>query len=204
MLISAIRDEAIDEVGGDSSDTAVQTKFLGYIKSALRRFPQNSRSRSIVSKKSVSLAAAAQTASTPSGFMQERSLWYEDSDGSRHEVTVIKDVALFNAKYKSSVSGAPEFCRFYGTTIEFSRPTNAAYTVYVDCFIEIDAVAAADTWGYDSSMAEILKDGVKFYYFTYTEEESQIDRFGKLFAGGLIGLDNKYQREETPDHVEEA
>lgn len=204
MLISEIRDEIITEVGGDTADTALQTKVLGFIKSALRRFPQNARARSIVSKKSASLSASSQTVSTPTGFMQERALWREDSDGTRHDITVVKDTRLFNEKYRTDTVGEPEFCRIYGTTIEFHRPANAAYTIYIDCFIEIDNVAAADTWAYDSNMAEILKDGAKFYYYTYTEEENQQANFGKLFSANLVGLDSKYAREEIPDHVEEG
>ena len=204
MLFSALIDEVIGEVGDDVDDSDLETKVLGFVKSALRRFPQNARARSIISKKSVSLASAAQTGTIPSGFIQERAAWYEDSEGVRHDITIIRDTKLFNERYRTNVSGAPEFCRFYGTTIEFNRPANQAYTVYVDCFIEIDNVAAADTFAYDSSMAEIMKDGVKFYYYTYTEDDDNKKTWGTLFLDDLRKLDSKYVREETPDHVEES
>lgn len=203
MLISEIIDEIISEIGGDSSDTNLQTKVLGYIKSALRRFPQKARSRSLVSKKSVTLSAAAQTANTPSNFIQERMLWYE-SGGVRQEIIVKRDTKEFNLVYRSDVVGAPEYCRIYGTTIEFNRVADQEYTVYVDCFVEIDSVSVGDTWAYDSTMAEMLKDGAKFYYYNYTEEESRIKEFGSLFAESLNDLESKYERDEHPGHVTES
>lgn len=204
MLYSDLRDEVILEVGDDLEDSDLLAEVLQYIKSALRRFPQNARARSIISKKSVSLSAAAITASLPSGFIQERQAWYETSDGERIDVEIIRDTKTFNDKYRSASLGAPEAIRIYGTTIELNRTTDAAYTLYIDCFVEIDDIAIGDTVAFDSNFIEILKDGVKFYYFTNTEEETQQAAFGKLFTNGLVGLDSKYQREELPDHAVEA
>ncbi len=203
MLISEIRDEVITEVGGDTSDTELQTKVLGFIKSTLRRLPKNCKDRSLISKKSVTLTVATQTASLPAKFLAEREIWYEEG-GVRKHVTVIRDTELFNRQYNSTTVGFPEYCRIYGSTIEFSRPADATYTIYIDCFQEVDAVVAGDTFAHDSTTAEIVKDGVKFYYYTYTEEKEMLDKFGGLFKSGLAELNTQYTWLETPDHIEEA
>jgi hypothetical protein len=203
MLISEIRDEIITEVGGDTSDTALQDKVLGFIKSTLRRLPKNCQDRSLVAIKTATLSLAAQTATLPANFIRERELYYVDG-GARKKITVIRDTEMFNERYRSDSSGRPEYCRIYGTTIEFSRPADAAYTIYIDCFQSVDSVVAGDTFAHDSSTAEIIKDGAKFYYYTYTEEKGQADSFKDLFAAGLRTLNTEYTWAETPDHIEES
>lgn len=202
MLISDIVNEVIREVGGDITDTGLQDNAFGYLKSALRRFPQNVRTRSIISKIPLTLAANAGTLQVPSGFMEERAIWYE-VDGKRRNIHIIRDLFKFNALYRGTSYGDPEYCRFYGTTIEFDRLADRVYSCFLEYFKEIDGVLIGDTWAYDSSMAEILKDGMKFYYYTYAEDESKMATFASLFTSTLLSLENKFQREEMPDHVEE-
>lgn len=203
MTVQNLIDEIVSDIGGDTDDSDFETKVLGFIKNALRRLPEKARARSIVSKKTVALASGDQTASIPSTFLQERAVWYE-TDGKRKNIEVVRDTKRFNTFYTSSV-GYPDKCRIYGGIIEFSRPTDAAYTVYVDCFIEIDDVESGDTFGFDSSIAEIVKEGAKYYYFhDYVEDEEKGKNKLLIFNDGLKSIDHKYQREELPDHVEES
>lgn len=203
MLISDIRDEIISEVGGDVDDTDLQDKVLGFIVSSLRRLPDKARVRTVISKKSVTLSSGLQTATLPDGFLEERVVWYE-TDGARKNIDLPKDTRDFNAAYTTSGSGAPSLARIYGTIIEFDKPADQDYTIYIDCFVECDDVDAADTFGHNSNIAEKIKDAAKYYYYSYIEKDEKAKEFAGIFEDGMIKLDGKYQRNEQPDHVVES
>lgn len=202
MQISEIRDEIISEVGGDVTDSDLQAKVLGFMKSALRRFPRFTRNRMLRSQKTATLAAGAQTVAVPSGVVDILQAFYV-TDGRREEITRPK-LARFNEEYRTNVTGHPNYFIVRGATVEFDRLADQAYTIHFECNAEIDAVAAGDTWAYSSDRAEILKDGAKAYYFGYVEDEAKEGKSFQLFKAGLDALEREYSREETADHVEEA
>jgi hypothetical protein len=202
MLISDIRDEIITEVGGDVTDSDLQAKTLGFIKAALRRFPRFTRNRMVRSQKTATLSAGGQSVAVPSGVVDILQAFYV-TDGRREEITRPK-LARFNEEYRTNVYGHPNYLIVRGSTVEFDRLADKDYAITFECNIEIDAVAAADTWGFSSDRAEIMKDGAKAYYYGYVEDEAKESKSFSLFKAGLDALEREYSREETADHVEEA
>lgn len=203
MLISEIISDAIGDVGGDTTDSELVAHFLRFTKSALRRFPRWCRGRLIRTKKSGTLSAAATTMTLPSGTRGIQEVFYQDSNGKRIEI-LMPGVVEFNRQYAANESGPPQYCIIRGTEVEFSRKADAAYTIYFDCQGEISSVSSGDTWAYSEDEVEILKDGIKFYYYSYKEDDTQQVNFAKLFKDGLDSLDADHVREGMPDHVEEA
>lgn len=204
MLISDIRDEIISEIGQDTSDTDFQTKMLKYMKSALRRFPRFARNRMLVSTKSGSLSAAASTMSLPDTIVSVRKCWYQTTDNRRVEITR-PGTDTFTEEYRGNGSGAPNYFIVRQDTVEFDRPADQAYTIYFESFIEIDDVAAGDTWAHSNDRAEILKDGAKMNYYVQDAEDMEKGSFyADLFAKNLKLLEAEYLREEFPDYVEES
>ena len=202
MLISDLRDEIITEVGGDVSDSDLQAKVIGFIKSALRRFPRFSRNRMVRAQKTATLSAGGQTVAVPSGVVDILQAFYV-YDGRREEITRPK-LSRFNEEYRTDEVGHPYYFIIRGAEVEFDRPADMEYTIYFECNIEIDAVAASDTWAYSSDRAEIMKDGAKAYYYGYVEDEAKESKSLSLFKAGLDALEREYSREEVADHVEEA
>lgn len=204
MLFSALVDEVITEVGGDVDDSDLSDKVLGFTKSALRRFPRFARNRMIRAKKSGSLSAAAQTMSVPSGVVDILALFFEDSGTGKRRDIPRPGLRIFNEAYTSSGSGYPNFAIIRTNTVEFDRPADQAYTIYFEVNQEIDDIAAGDTVAFSSDRIEILKDGIKYYYYKYVEDAELREESKAVFKGGLDELKKEYQREEMPDHVEEG
>jgi len=203
MLYSAIVTEIINEVGGDSSDTTLSTLVLGFVKSALRRFPRHTRSRFLYTAKSVTLAQAATSATLPTGFVRERAVYYVD-DGNRVDIEKLS-FDDFNSQYNSSASGTPQNgYRIIGNAIEFLRAADKAYTIYIECLQEIDDIESTDTFPGDSSIVEILKDGAKYYYYDYEEDEKRCMDKLALFKAGLDKLDADFLSDDIPDHINES
>lgn len=202
MLISDLIDEIITEVGGDVTDTDLQTKTLGFIRSALRRFPRFTRNRMVRSQKSGSLSASAQTMAVPSGVVDILAAYYLEA-GERKDIFRPK-LPRFTEEYRSTGNGSPQYFIVRTNTVEFDRPADQAYTIYFECNIEIDDVDSTDTWAHSSDRAEIMKDGAKAYYYGYVEDEAKESKSLTLFKAGLDALEREYAREELADHVEEA
>lgn len=202
MLVSSLITEIIKQVGGDADDTDLEARVLTDFKSALRRLPDYYRDTSLKRVSSVTLSAAAQTASLPSGTLSVVAMWRTHSN-RRHEIVIQKDRGKFNEKYRTDISSAPEHAFIYGSTIEFDKTADQNYTISVENFYEIDDVASTDTFAHNSSIAEIIKDGAKAYYYGYTEEESKESKWMAAFEDGLSKIDAKYIRDAVPDHVEE-
>lgn len=203
MLISEIRDDIILDIGGDADDTELQTKVLAWIKSALRRFPRWCRGRLLRTTKSGTLSAAATTMTLPTGTRQIFQVYYLTSDNKRIEITM-PGLKFFNEQYRGNDTGVPEYCIVRGNTVEFNRKNDSARTIYFEAQGEISSVSSSDTWSWSEDESEILKDGVKFYYYSYKEDEEQKAEYKSLFKAGLDDIDAQYVREEIPDHVEET
>ena len=202
MLVSAIVTEILEETGGDTSDTGLAAKVFGFIKSALRRFPIYTRGRFLIGTKTVTLSSGSYSATLPSGFIRERAVYYLE-DGNRKDIDKIS-FGDFNSQFNSNSSGAPNGYRIIGSSIEFLKSADANYTIYIECFQEIDGVALTDTFSGDSSVIEILKDGAKHYYYKYTEDPIEARESLSLFKSGLDSLDGLFVVDELPDYVEES
>ena len=202
MLFSTIRDEIITEVGGDTSDSTLQTLVLGFIKSALRRFPRNTRSRFLLATKSVTLSAGSYYAALPSGFIRETEV-YRLVSGSRENIPKLS-APDFNEEFNSTSTGEPNGYRIIGSNIEFARSADQSYTIYIECSSEIDDVVAGDSFTGDSSIVEILKDGAKHYYFDYSEDSPRASEKLGMFKAGLDKLEIDFLSDELPGYIEES
>jgi hypothetical protein len=202
MLISTLRDEIITEIGGDTSDTAFATKILQFMNSALRRFPLWTRSRFMFTTKNGTLTSGQYSLTLPSGMVHERDVYYI-SEGNRMRIDKAPSNDYFNEAFNSSALGKPNLYRIIGQTVEFDRTADATYTIYFECVQEKDAVLAADTWTSDTSVAEVLKDGAKYYYYRYVEDDAAAGDFLSLFKNGLDELDYKYMSTELGSHIDE-
>lgn len=202
MLFSAIVTEIIKETGGDINDTDLQTLIFGFLKSALRRFPRHTRSRFILSTKSASLSSGNYSITLPTGFIRERSVYYID-EGERKTID-ITSFDQFNELFSSTSTGSPKEYRIIGSTMEFTRSADKAYTIYIEGSYEIDDVLVTDTFIGDSSVVEILKDGTKYIYFSdYQEDQTKGAEKLSLFNSGLQQLESSFIEDELPDYVEE-
>jgi hypothetical protein len=201
MLLADIRAEIISEVGADAADTALATKVDGFIKSALRRFPLLTRARFMLSIKTATLAAGAQTVELPTGFISERDIWYQSGGDRLRCEQALSDV--FNDMYTSESVGAPEYYRIYGTTVEFHRKADQAYTLYFECFADPSDVTSASSFT-DIRSIEVLKDGAKAYYYEYIEDNQKSLEKLSMFKGGLDELEARYISEEMGTHIEEG
>jgi hypothetical protein len=200
VLFSTIRDEIITEVGGDTSDSTLQTLVLGFIKSALRRFPRHTRSRFLLATKSVTLSAGSYYAALPSGFIRELAVFYL-SGGGRKDIPKTDD---YNEQFNSTSLTPPSGYRIFGSNIEFVHSADQSYTIYIECSAEIDDVVAGDSFTGDSSIVEILKDGAKHYYFDYSEDSPRASEKLGLFKAGLDKLEIDFLSDELPGYIEES
>ena len=203
MLISDILTDVLGDVGADITDSENQAKALGWIKSVLRRFPLNIRSRSLIIDYPFTLPSTGQVVTLPSGFIQEKEFWYI-SAAKREPITMVRDTKIFNQHYQTSPSGAPQYARIISGGVEFDKPADQAYSCYLEYFKEIDNVSASDTFAHNSNIAEIVKDGIKFYYYVWNEQDADKAFWAGLFEKGLLRIDSEYARQEQPDYVEES
>lgn len=203
MLISELIDEVISDVGEDTEDSDLVSKMLNFAKGALRRFPLFCRNRLLVDISYATLEIGENYLTTPTGFITERSIYYEE-DGKRKHITKLTDTE-FNEARRTQISGTPKHYRVVGNVIEFNKNSDADLVIYVEHFKEVDAVALDDDFFGTSDMAEILKDGIKAtYYSDYSEDKTQGDKKLALFKTGLDQLDGRFMVEELPTHVEET
>jgi len=202
MLVSTIRDEIITEIGGDTTDSALATKVLGFINSALRKFPLWTRSVFMYTTKSGTLSSGGSSISLPTGAINIRDVYYI-TEGNRLRIERPPSNEYFNDALNTSTTGAPNFYRVIGQTMEFDRTADKAFTIYVECLQEKDGVLAGDTFTADSTVVEVLKDGAKSYYYRYVEDESSAKEFLTLFKNGMDELDAKYMSSELGTHIEE-
>lgn len=205
MTIQDIIDEVVGEVGGDSDDSGLQSKMLAMAKGALRRMIRHTRQRAFITTSSVTLSSGSSSASLPSGFIRELPDGgvYRVSSGSRIE---IEKHPHFNSIVNTETAAVPSYYEIRGSTIYFDRKADQDYTIYIVHFQEIDSITLATTWSFDSSLAEILKDGIKYtYYRDYVEDGTQkAQEKLALFKNGLDELDDDFMIAEHGGHIEEA
>ena len=202
MLISTIRDEIITEIGGDTADTVLATKILQFINSALRRFPLWTRSRFMYTTHSGTLSSGSSSISLPSNTLTERVVYYISS-GNQLRIERSASHEWFNDARNTGATGAPNYYEIIGQTMYFDRTADADYTIYLECQQEQDGVLAGDTLAADTTVAEIIKDGAKSYYYYYVEDIPSAKEFLTLFKNGMDELDAKYVAMELGTHVDD-
>lgn len=200
MLISEIRDEVMTDVGADVNDSTLANKIFSFIKSSLRRFPSYMQNKCLQSKKTVAITTGQQTFSYPQNTISIESVYFE-KDGKRKEVFQAKDSVFFNSIHNTTEKKEPTGYFVYGNLIELSNPSDSSYTLNFNTISEIDSVSLSDTFLHSSQVAEILKDGVKGYYFGYVEDRTSEATYFKLFREGLDRLEINNQVEQMPDYI---
>jgi hypothetical protein len=203
MLISDIILEVIDEVGGDQADTGLVAKMLTFAKGALRRFPLFCRERLISDVSYATLLQGSNYLTTPTGFIRETgedSVYYEDS-GARKIITKLP-AASFSAQVNTNSIGKPEYYRIVSNVMEFDKKADSDIVIFVEHFQESDIVTPTTDFFGNTSMQEILKDGMKYtYYSDYVEDPVKGKEKLALFQTGLEELESKYMMSEHGGHI---
>lgn len=200
MLISEIIQECMGDLGCDTADTTLVALFLTWVKGTLRRFPLFTRGRIINTTSTITLSLGANSASLPTGFLREI-IVYRKSDGKDIE---IEKHPNFKLVVNTGTSGTPLYYEIIGSTIYFDKNADADYTVYIEHSKEIDNVATGDTWAYTSTMIEVLKDGMKGYYYKHTEDDVNARESFSLMKTGLDELDTQYMIDSQGKSIEES
>lgn len=208
MLVSAIITEIITEIGGDTDDTDLTTKMLTFFKSGLRYLPVYARDRAFLAEGTITLSAAASTASLSglsSAFVEERAVWYVDSGSERVPIQKSANAEFFQRVYSPNGSGKPEFYRIVGTTIYFDKPADASTTIGFDYFKEISSVATSDTFFGHEQIIQAAKHFCKMVYFGDYEEDMNKglnhERLGKEL---LYKFERDYEDKENGSRVYET
>ena len=200
-LVSAVLQEIIDESALDRTTT----QMLPYFKSALRQMSAFIKDRVFLTEGTLSVAAAAQSASLSSlasGFTRERAVWYVSS-GERIPIDPPPSIKFFQDIYTTVGTGKPSFYIIENTTIKFDKPLDAAITVGIDYFKEISSVALADTFLGDERVMQAAKHLTKSeYYGDYEEDEAKAARNERKGTAILMQLQNDYDAQEMGGNVE--
>lgn len=205
MLISDIITEAMKEVGADLDDTDLEEKMLTLVKGALRWFPLFCRDELLVATSYATLEAGANYLTTPTGFIREvgeDSVYYIE-DGAHKIITKLTDKE-FRAVVNTSNTGKPQYYRVISNAIEFDRSADADIDIYIEHFVEVDDVAADDTFFGNTTMVEILKQGVKAtYYSDYVEDPAKGREKLDLFKAGLDEIESKHMVSSQGGHIDD-
>lgn len=203
MLISEIRDEIIDEVGQDNTDTIIQGKIFNFIKSALRKLPRHLRDRCLITISYATLSSGEYSLSVPPTFVSERQIWYTDG-GERKDIEKV-DRPQFNSLFNENTTGVPQYYSIFGKMIEFDRKANQDYTIECEFFKSPGDVALADAFFGGDDLVEIIKDLVKgIYYGDYEEDAQKASIHLQLAQVGLEEGCAAYLEEEFGGHVKDV
>src|SRR3990167_9847404 len=199
--------QIIDEIQAESVIDLADATLLNHFKSGLRYIASLIKDRVFLTEGTVSVAAAAQTASLgglSSAFVRERHVWYVSS-GSRISIIKAPSLAYFHDVYTTTASGKPSYYRIYGTTIQFDKPLDEAVTVGLDYFKEISAVALTDTFIGDERLIQAAKYACKAeYYGDYEEDETKAARNEKKCKEIIFQLQGDYEAAEMGEYVNEV
>lgn len=200
MLISEIITEVINEVGGDTTDTDLIAKMLIFAKGALRRFPLFAKSRLLTNISYATLPVGVNYITTPTYFLDEKFVWYEES-GNRKEIIKVDDKIFLNLVNTQS-SGAPQYYHITGNVLEFNVNADADRVIYVEHAAEVDNVTASSDFFGSTDMLEILKDGIKStYYSDYVEDPIKGTAKLSLFKAGLDKLEERHMIQTMGGHI---
>jgi hypothetical protein len=175
--------------------------MLIFTKGALRRFTLFSKARLFDIVSYATLSAGQNYLTTPTYFLNEIKIWYEES-GKRKEI-IRKDETKFLDLVNTTASGAPEYYHIVGNVIEFDKNSDSDRVIYVEHSGEVDDITAASNFFGNTEMLEILKDGIKATYYTeYVEDSSgKGDKAIGRFKSGLDKLEERYMIQNCGGHI---
>ncbi len=205
MTIQDIRDEIVEETGGDSSDTTLLSTILTCIKGAIRQLPTFVRTRTLTGIETVSLGASANSASLPDAFIKERAIYRKTSEGKPVELTPLSQANRLSEN--PDETGTIYHYWIIGKTIYFNRKSAASDTIYIDCFKnQVTATfALGDNFFGNANEVQTVKNLAKeTYYGDYEEDEQKAARAASKAIAGLEAMEGDYLEKEMPSHVEEA
>lgn len=204
MTLTEMATELCNDVGGDTSDSDLMAKLIVFIKGALRQFPLYIRNKFLIDTKTGTLSSGASTMTIPSGLIEPRDVYYITSSVRVRIKKLTYD--KFNEAYQVGGSGAPEYYRIVGDTVEFSHAADQDYTIYFEgkCS-SVDSLSASSTFTGSDEVVEVVKNGAKeVYYLSYTEDNQLGPVFSAKFRDGLQKLDEQYMISDMPRYVEES
>jgi hypothetical protein len=204
MTIQEIRDEIVEEIGGDSADTTLLTRIFNVIRSAMRRLPKHVISRTLASIESVSLSAGNNSTTLPTTFIKETYVYRKGADGNK--ITITKSSADRFNEINDTESGDIQRYRILGKTIYFDRKTIAADTIYIECFkSQVGSLAlSSDFFGNDDEVETVKSLAKMIYYRDYEEDKEKADDHKSDAAVGMAAMKADYMIKELPSHVEES
>lgn len=202
MLIS----EPLQECISESVIDLTTTQMLPYGKSALRQIATILKYRGFLTEGTLSVAAAAQSASLSSlssGFIRERAVWYVSS-GQRVPIHPPPSPQYFWNIYNTNGSGKPNYYIIEGVLMKFDQPSDSILTVGIDYFKEISNVVLGDTFLGDERVVQAFKHLTKAeYYFEYEEDDKKGGRNKQDGLGLLVKIGQDYEEQEMGGNVEQ-
>jgi hypothetical protein len=206
MTINDIINEIIEEVAGDTADSALVTKMLSFFKAGYRRLPAFVRDRGFVGIDTYTLLTDSNTISVDefSEFIREREVWFE-GDGHIH-IPIYKAPSLqyFHKVITPDYVGKPFYYRVYGRTMQFDRKCPVGLVIGVDYVKAVSAITLTDTWTPDEQIMEAAKHFCKMVYFSDYEEDAakarENERRGKEIAQIL---EEEFEIQEIGSYVDE-
>jgi hypothetical protein len=205
MLISEIRDEIIEESGGDLTDTDLQGLIFRFIRASMRKMPRFVLSRTLVETSEVTVTSGSNNASLPSNFVNERYVYRKDSSGNKIEI-VRKSWQSFHED-NNTIQGELDFYMIRGKKIYFNKSSLSGETVYVEHFAQQvgSSFAVTDAFYGNDDEIECVKSLVKaVYYGEYQEDSNKAASAASEAAAYIRTMNNDYMESELPSHVEEA
>lgn len=204
MTIQEIRDEIVEEIAGDSSDTDLLTRIFNVIKAAIRRLPKHVISRTLATIESVSLVAGDNNAPLPTGFIKESYVYRKGADGNKIKINKAS-ADRFNEINDTTPGDISEY-RIIGKTMYFDKKTISAETIYIECFkSQVGSLALSSTFFGNDDEVETIKSLSKMIYYRDYEEDKEKSDDHKADAGtGIAKMNADYMIRELPSHVEEA
>ena len=206
MLISDIINEIVIEVGGDTSDTTLVTKMLGFFKAGYRRMPAFVRDRNFYAVASYALPAQSNTMSVDSfaGFIREREVWFEGDNKIHIPIYKPLDIGFFHRVLAPEVAGKPRYYAIHGRTMQFDRMADAALVIGVDYVKAVSVLELTDTWEADEQIMEAAKHFCKMVYFSDYEEDLNKARENERRGKEITAiLDEEFQIVEMGSYVHE-
>lgn len=198
--------EIIDEIQAESVIDLADATLLNHFKAGLRYISALVHDRVFLTEGTITLAANAQTASLgglSSGFIAERVVWYV-SEGSRIIIPKPPSLDYFHGIYTTVGTGAPAYYRIYGTTFQADKLADQAYTIGLDYFKEISAVALTDTFIGDERLIQAAKYACKSeYYSSYEEDEVKALRNENKCKEMISQIQGDYEAAEMGGYVDE-
>lgn len=207
MTIQQVVDEMAVEVGGNTSDSDLESILFTTFKAGLRRVGTYLLSRTFFLQGSVTIASGEYevSLSTLSGFIKERAVWYLDSNNIRVPVYPHISVQNFHNYFSPNLYGKPARYIIYNQNVmQFDRRTDQALTIGLDYQKSISSIVLTDTFAGDEQLLEVVKGfAYERYYRNYEEDKQKADD-NKLEATGLLlQLEGDYESSEVGNYIED-